>query len=93
MTSNLELPDGRVIAVAADMLALGLERAAVFAGHQAAKRQIRAAKELPRLTIEQVAATVSASADVQPPEPADAARHAPNCGYRRNWACSCGAMP
>ncbi|MES2170543.1 MAG: hypothetical protein V4479_07455 [Actinomycetota bacterium] len=40
------------------MIAAGLERAAVLAGQQAAKRRDRASRESPRLAIEEIAGDV-----------------------------------
>ncbi len=83
-TSRLSPPD-------AGMVGQGIERAAVFAGQRRAKKRMRELAAAPRLSIEQIAAAVCAGATAQPPEPADAGLHAASCGYRRNWACDCGA--
>lgn len=74
------------------LVCLGIEALSRRAAELAARQALRATPERPRLTIEQIAAAVDAGAAAQPPEPADAGHHAANCNYRRNWACSCGAM-
>jgi hypothetical protein len=80
--------------VAAGMLAAGLERASVIAGQRAARRRLKAVGEVPRMTIEQVAAAIDAGIAAQPPEPIDAGNHAPGCGHLRNWRfCDCRGLP